>query len=119
MILEVVRNDFCGAFLDETVLRSYDKFESLANQYKGDSDYYAEVSSTLGASAEELSASVQEITGIIGSVAQSQEELGGAVQSVNENLQEITYNSEVVSEEAGNVLTSIETLQKTMEGFQV
>lgn len=107
------------AFLDETVLRSYDKFESLANQYKGDSDYYAEVSSTLGASAEELSASVQEITGIIGSVAQSQEELGGAVQSVNENLQEITYNSEVVSEEAGNVLTSIETLQKTMEGFQV
>ena len=107
------------AFLDETVLRSYDKFESLANQYKGDSDYYAEVSSTLGASAEELSASVQEITGIIGSVAQSQEELGGAVQSVNETLQEITYNSEVVSEEAGNVLTSIETLQKTMEGFQV
>lgn len=64
-------------------------------------------------------ASVQEITGIIGSVAQSQEELGGAVQSVNENLQEITYNSEVVSEEVGNVLTSIETLQKTMEGFQV
>lgn len=87
----MVRNDFCGIFLDETVLRSYDKFESLANQYKGDSDYYAEVSSTLGASAEELSASVQEIT----------------------------YNSEVVSEEAGNVLTSIETLQKTMEGFQV
>lgn len=91
MILEVVRNDFCGVFLDETVLRPYDKFESLANQYKGDSDYYAEVSSTLGASAEELSASVQEIT----------------------------YNSEVVSEEAGNVLTSIETLQKNMEGFQV
>ena len=106
-------------FLDETVLRSYDKFEALANQYKGDSDYYAEVSSTLGASAEELSASVQEITGIIGSVAQSQEELGGAVQSVNENLQEITYNSEAVSEEAGNVLTSIETLQETMGGFQV
>ncbi len=106
-------------FLDETVLRSYDKFEALANQYKGDSDYYAEVSSTLGASAEELSASVQEITGIIDSVTQSQEELGGAVQSVNENLQEITYNSESVSEEAGNVLTSIETLQETMGGFQV
>lgn len=106
-------------FLDETVFRSYDKFEALANQYKDDSDYYAEVSSTLGASAEELSASVQEITGIIGSVAQSQEELGGAVQSVNENLQEITYNSEAVSEEAGNVLTSIETLQETMGGFQV
>lgn len=106
-------------FLDETVFRSYDKFEALANQYKDDSDYYAEVSSTLGSSAEELSASVQEITGIIGSVAQSQEELGGAVQSVNENLQEITYNSEAVSEEAGNVLTSIETLQETMGGFQV
>lgn len=33
------------------------------------------------------------------------------------SVQEITYNSEVVSEEAGNVLTSIETLQETMGGI--
>jgi methyl-accepting chemotaxis protein len=107
------------AFLGGTVMEDYDKLSDLADNYKEDASYYADVSSNLGASAEELSASVQNINTILDSINDSQKELGAAVQTVNENLQQITYASENVSTETGEVLGSIKLLQETMDTFNV
>jgi methyl-accepting chemotaxis protein len=106
-------------FLGGPVMDDYGKLNELAESYKNDSSYYAEVSMDLGASAEELNASIQDINRILDSIADSQNELGSAVQTVNENLQQITYASENVTEETGDVLVSIKSLQKTMETFNV
>lgn len=114
--------DECQAvleFLNSTVLKDYDKFGTLADNYEKDAAFYADVSSDLGAGAEELSASVQNISSILGAISVSQDELNTAIQSVNDNLQQITYVSENVSEETGMVLQSIGSLQGTMETFQV
>lgn len=106
-------------FLDEVVLRDYDKLETLAYSYKKDATYYAQVSSDLSGNTKELSSAIVSINQILDTINLSQKELDSAVQSVNGNLQEITYASENVSKETQEVMESVSTLQETMQQFQV
>lgn len=107
------------SFLDEIVLKDYDKLETLAGSYKEDADYYVEVSNVLGTHIDHLSTSIASINQIIVTIDESQKELDGAVQSVNENLQMITDASENVSVETKDVMKSVSTLQETVEQFNV
>ena len=123
-VLESVKMLETGAnsildFLNNTVMEDYGKLENLAVTYEQDASYYADVSSDFGASAQELSASVQNMNNIVSQIMSTQLELDTAIQSVNENLQEITYASANVSQESQNVLGSIDALQGTMGTFQV
>lgn len=106
-------------FLDEVVLKDYDKLEKLADNYKEDATYYAEVSGVLSGSTGELHTAIANINEIIDTINLSQKELDSAIQSVNENLQKITYSSETVSSETGDVMTNITSLQTTMQQFQM
>lgn len=106
-------------FLDEIVLKDYDKLETLADSYKEDATYYVEVSNALGSHTENLNASIANINEIIDTIDTSQKELDGAVQSVNENLQRITNASENVSAETKDVMRSIASLQSTVEQFNL
>lgn len=106
-------------FLDEVVLKDYDKLETLADNYKEDATYYAQVSSMLSKNTKELRSSITNINKILDTINLSQKELDTAVQSVNGNLQEITYASETVSEETQDVMNSISTLQTTIQQFQI
>ena len=106
-------------FLDEVVLKDYDKLETLAGNYKKDATYYAQVSNMLSENTKELRNSIANINEILGTINLSQKELDAAVQSVNGNLQEITYASETVSEETQDVMNSVFSLQTTIQQFQV
>lgn len=107
------------AFLDGVIMKDYDQFGEIAEKYKDDAFYFAGISTNLGAGAEELSASVQNISNILGTINTSQGELNKAIHAVNDNLQQITYASENVTADTGEVLTSIQSLQGTMGQFQV
>lgn len=106
-------------FLDEVVLRDYDKLETLADSYKKDATYYAQVSNELSGNTKELCNAITSINQILDTINLSQKELDSAVQSVNGNLQEITYASENVSKETQEVMESVSILQETMQQFQV
>lgn len=107
------------SFLDDVVLKDYDKLENLADNYKQDASYYAEVSRMLGMNTEELNTAIVNINQILEEINLSQRELDEAVQSVNGNLQQITYASENVSEETKEVMESITSLQETTQQFHV
>lgn len=107
------------SFLDGTVMKDYEQLELLADNYQKDSIYYADVSNDFKGNAKGLSASVQQINSNIGLVHSAQNELNKAIQSVNSTLQQITMDSENVSQETGEVLSCIEILQKTMDTFYV
>lgn len=107
------------AFLDGVIMKDYDQFGEIAEKYKDDAFYFVGISTNLGAGAEELSASVQNISSILGTINTSQGELNKAVHAVNDNLQQITYASENVTTDTGEVLTSIKLLQDTMDQFQI
>ena len=106
-------------FIDETVIQDYNKLEDLAQNYKQDAEYYADVSGELGTSAKEVSMSIQNINTILDTISDAQNELSKAIASVNENLQQITFSSENVSKETSGVLDSIGVLQDTMDQFYV
>lgn len=106
-------------FLDEVVLKDYDKLETLADNYKEDAAYYAQVSNMLSENTKELRVSIASINEILDTINMSQNELDTAVQSVNGNLQQITYASETVSEETQGVMDSVASLQTTIQQFQV
>ncbi len=107
------------AFLDEVVMKDYGMLETLADNYKEDATYYAQVSNMVSQNTKELRGSIANINEILGTINLSQKELDIAVQSVNSNLQEITYVSETVSEETQDVLNGISTLQTTIQQFQI
>lgn len=106
-------------FIDTTVLKDYEGLEKLAGDYDHDAGYYAEISQDLGAAAEELTASVAEITDTIGIIERSQDELNIAVNSINENLQEIADAGESVSNDANEVMGSITSLKEKVDSFAV
>lgn len=107
------------SFLDEIVLKDYDKLETLAGSYKEDAGYYVKVSNVLGTHIANLSESIASINQIIDTINSSQKELDGAVQSVNENLQMITNASEGVSAETKDVMRSVNSLQETVGQFNL
>jgi methyl-accepting chemotaxis protein len=106
-------------FIDGTVIEDYDKLESLANNYKNDAEYYANVSENLGVSAGEVNSSIQNINTILDTIDNAQNGLSQAVANVNENLQQMTYSSENISNETNDVLNGITELQKMMKKFNV
>lgn len=123
-VLESVRvlseeSDNILVFIDGTVMQDYGKLETLAQNYKRDAEYYADVSGSLGASAEEVSASIQNINRILNTISEAQNDLSEAVASVNDHLQKITGSSENVAAETTSVLDSIGALQRTMGMFNV
>ena len=67
----------------------------------------------------ELRHSIKSINSVLETISEAQTELSKAMASVNDNLQQITYSSENVSEETRGVLDSIGVLQGTMEMFHV
>ena len=106
-------------FLDETVLADYDKFASLANQYKEDANYYEETSGSMEHNAEEVMDAIQSISNVLENASSAQMELASAVESVNENLQNMTNSSESMTKETKNAMESVNALQETMEKFNM
>lgn len=106
-------------FIENVVLKDYDKLEKMAKDYMGSAEYYAAISTEFGKHADSLNESVSNISHVINTINASQEELNKAVQSVNDNLQAITGASEDVAAESEDVLGSIDALQDTVGNFQV
>lgn len=106
-------------FINGTVMSDYNKLETLVTEYQKDTGYYNQASESIGASAESVRDSVDSINEMIDSISMAQKELSDAATSVNENLQKITYSSENMSQETKEVLESVNSLQETMQSFQV
>lgn len=107
------------AFINDTVLGDYEKLEKLANGYLRDSNYYAEISSNLGASSEELYAMVQNMVDSSSEIADSQKQLNDEMTRINEKIVDISDNSKEVSDETSELLISSESLAETVGTFRI
>ncbi len=106
-------------FINETVMGDYGKLEVLVNEYQKDTAYYNETSESIGNAADNVHTSIDLINDMINSIRCAQKELSDAAANVNLNLQHITYSSDNLSNETKDVLDSVNSLQVTMQNFQV
>ena len=106
-------------FLGTDVMRDYEMLSKIADNYKNDASYYANESSTIGASAEELAASINNINHLLQELHTSQQELSEAISDVNRNVQSMTENSGNATREVGDVMNRVESLQGTVGTFHI
>jgi methyl-accepting chemotaxis protein len=106
-------------FLGEVVIGDYEKFGSLAANYKQDAKYYSEVSSELGATTEELSASIQNFSEMMRNISGSSQQISEEVKRCTVTLNQISENTEGINGETKNILESAERLNGTVNQFHV
>ena len=107
------------AFLDEVVMKDYEKVEEMAGSYEEDAGYYAQQSIELGEEASKVKGSVGHINERLDTITLSQGELNDAMIAINDNLQMITTASEKMAAETKEVLESIKSLGDTVETFHI
>lgn len=106
-------------FINDIVLPDYSKFSDLADSYTSDAHYYSDVSGTLGATSEELSASITNITNSIGTISEIQTQLSKGIENINENLQSMSAGSATVVSAANSMKDQTGHLSRTVDSFNI
>ncbi len=104
-------------FLQQTVLPDYQAFEEIANQYEKDANYYNDVSSTIGATSEELAASIQNISELVGTVNQLNETVVDETEHAKAEIDNILEYSSAINNEIKSVASSSSTLEDVVKQF--
>ena len=107
------------AFIDEVVLKDYDRLEKVAVSYRDDAGYYADSSSELGGHSSKIAGSLTEINDILVEISDSQTQLNNAMQTANANLEELRSSGEEVSGKTDQILESAATLKHTVDEFEI
>ena len=106
-------------FLEKNVMPDYEVLSGLAKSYQDDAAFYANESSTIGASSEELSASITNINSLLENLNASQQELNATIQSINANVQNVTSNSEDAAKEVQMIEDRTDKLLDTVSTFHM
>ncbi|MGN8773188.1 methyl-accepting chemotaxis protein [Candidatus Weimeria sp. HCP3S3_B5] len=106
-------------FINDNVIPDYNKFSDLADSYTNDARYYNDVSGTLGATSEELSASITNITSSISTISEIQTQLSEGVENINENLQAMSAGSATVVSAASSMKNQSDSLSRTVGSFNI
>ncbi len=106
-------------FMNGKVMEDYRGMTELAKMYQKDAVFYSDISADLGASSEEMSASmaginesISVITGLVGEIADSMESMGQSAADSN-------ANSEAVREQMEELSRLSELLNQTVSSFKV
>ncbi len=106
-------------FLDQVIIKDYDQFENLAMNYKEDAGYYADMSTDLGSSTVELTASIEEINNNLDFIVKSQAEVDSAMQMAASNLQSLRVSGEEISNRTTYVTGNVQGLKQVVDKFHV
>lgn len=106
-------------FLGTDVIRDYEMLSKLADDYKNDASYYADESSTIGASTEELAASISNINDLLSRLNESQLELNQVMQEMNESIRSMTGDSDDIAHETDVVMERVMELKHTVGDFHI
>lgn len=107
------------SFMNEKVMEDYKNMTALAKMYEKDAVFYSDISSDLGASSQEMSASmtginesILAITTLVGQIAEQTEKMGEIAESSNERSGEVAGQMEELSRLS-------ELLKTTVASFRV
>lgn len=106
-------------FLGNDVIRDYEMLSKIADDYKNDAKYYADESSTIGASTEELAASISNINDLLARLNDSQLELNQVMQEMNESVKSMTNDSDDIAHETDVVMERVMELKHTVGDFHI
>lgn len=106
-------------FLNDKVVADYENMINIAKQYEEDAVFYNDVSSDLGASSQEMSASMTGINESIAYIASMTEELAAYVESIEASTQRSGRASEEVMHSVNELARMSRELNQTVAAFRV
>ena len=106
-------------FMNEKVMEDYKSMTALAKMYEKDAAFYSDISGDLGASSQEMSASmvginesISSITSLVGEIAEYMQKMGNIAETSNENSAAVVARMEELSRLS-------EVLKTTVASFRV
>lgn len=105
--------------LSESIEHVYTSMDELAAEYKSSADYYASVSMDLGASSEELSASVQAVAASLDNITSGQTDVNSAMDHASIDIQNVAAEAETMRNKMINVGDAVNEVAQTINGFNV
>ena len=106
-------------FMNNKVVKDYENMISIAKQYGNDAVFYNEVSSDLGASSQEMSASMAGINEAIASITELTGNLAEFMDSIGGSAAESSESSNEVLRQIEELATLSEDLNNTVAAFRV
>lgn len=106
-------------FMNEKVAADYQNMIKIAKQYEEDAVFYNDVSSDLGASSEEMSASMTGINESIARIAGLTESLAACVESIENAVQDSDRESAEIMRSVSELTSMSRELNQTVAAFKV
>lgn len=106
-------------FMKEHVIDDYHTMLDTAVQYKEDAAFYSGISTDLGASAQEMSASVEGMLVSLQTIAEVNEKMVKDIEQLASTMQNTNINSEEVLRKMSILERSSRTLQEIVASFKV
>ncbi len=106
-------------FMTGKVIEDYKGMTELARMYEKDAGFYSDISSSLGASSQEMSASMTEINESIAVITELVGEIAESMQSMNQSAENSNENSGAVMEQMEELFRLSELLNQTVASFRV
>ncbi len=106
-------------FMNGKVMEDYRGMTELAKMYQKDAAFYNEISSDLGASSEEMSASMEGINEAIATIAGLIGDIAESMQSMEQSAGHSNGNSAAVMQQIEELFHLSELLNKTVASFKV
>lgn len=118
----VMLSDVCSdimKFLNNNVLENYRDFGGMADNYRDDANYYADVARSMGDNAGRLYKLIRDINQNINTISKSQKHLNQAIHSSNGTIQDAAASAVSISAESENMKKSIEAMNTMVMKFNV
>lgn len=106
-------------FMNGKVMEDYRGMTELAEAYQKDAEFYNNISSGLGASSEEMSASMAEINESIVAITELVGAIAGSMQSMEQSAEDSNENSGAVMKQMEELFRLSELLNQTVASFRV
>ena len=106
-------------FMKEHVIGDYHAMLDMAKQYKADALFYDSIAGDLGASAEEMSASIEELLGNLDVILEVNATIEEDIQNVAAAMQDTNVSSEEILRKMAILERSSRSLQEIVGNFKI
>lgn len=106
-------------FMNDKVVADYQDMINIAKQYENDAVFYNEVSTDLGASSQEMSASMSNINEHLVYISELMDSIVENIQEIGGSVNESNGNSEKALEQMQQLAELSESLKNTVASFRV
>ncbi len=107
------------AFMNEKVMKDYQGMTELAGMYEKDAAFYSGISGELGASSQEMSASMTDISDSLAAITELVGEIAAFMQKMEASAVTSNENSQAVLSQMEELSGLSEQLKETVASFKV